>query len=201
MHLHPLAFGSDWWLPPNYAVHGRATDRLFAWLLWICLAVGVGVELTLVAFVMKYRRGRGGRRPRFTHGNRAVELTWTLVPAAVLAVLALYSKRVWDGYRFSPSLADPGRTRILVIGQQFKWNVDLPRPRRASSAGTDFYPKVRPTSCLARGSTRTASRRRFAGVPGPASLPRLPRPSKAIDNYVSAGQPAGQGLRRPRRPG
>ena len=185
--LSPLALGRDWWLPPNYAVHGRATDALFGWFVWITAIVLVGVQVTLVAFLVRYRARPGdGRRSRFTHGNRAVELTWTLIPAVVLAGMAVAAKRVWDGYRNSPDLNDPGRTKVLVIGQQFKWNVIYPGPDgRFGRYG--IFP--RPTDV--RWPVGPLGPITFAGVSGPASLPPKAA-ARAIDDYVDQLSPLGK---------
>ena len=188
LHTTLLAIGRDWWLPTNYAVHGRATDALFLWLFWICVAVLVGVQVALAAFLVRYRAKAGdGRRPRFTHGNRLAELTWTVVPTVILASLAVASKRVWDGYRFSPALSDPGRSTILVIGQQFKWNVVYPGPDgRLGRYGV--FP--RPTD-LAWPVDKDGGATTFAGVAGPAQLPPA-RATRAIDDYVDQVNPLGK---------
>ena len=188
--FHPatLAIGRDWWLPPNYAVHGRETDALFGWFLGVTLAVLLGVEVTLVAFLIRYRARAGDdRRARYTHGNRAVEVVWTLVPALILAGLAIASKRVWDDYRGSPDLGDPGRSKVLIIGQQFKWNVVYPGPDgRFGRYGV--YP--RPTDAAwPRGADGAATT--FAGVAGPASLPPA-RAVRAIDDYIDDVNPLGK---------
>ena len=182
-----LAIGRDWWLPTNYAVHGRATDVLFYWLFWTVVVIGVGVQVTLVAFLIRYRRGRANDRPaRYTHGNRTAELTWTVIPILILTVLAVYSKRVWDGYRSSPSLDDPGRSKVLIIGQQFKWNVVYPGPDgRFGRYGVYPHPTDRTWPPGADGPVR------FAGVAGPALLPP-DRAARAVDNYVDQINPLGK---------
>ena len=184
----PLAIGRDWWLPANHAVHGRATDVLFLWLFWISVVILVGVQVTLAWFLLRYRARPGDpRRPRFTHGNRAAELTWTLIPIAILATLAIASKRVWDNYRFSPTLDDPGRSRVLVIGQQFLWNVVYPGPD-GKLGRYGVYP--RPTDA-AWPVDKDGQPTTFAGVAGPAALPP-DKAAKAIDNYVDQINPLGK---------
>ncbi len=115
-----------WWLPPNHAVHGVALDLLFDWIFWITAVVFVVVHVLLVWFLIRYRRQKNKTKAHFTHGNTRLEMAWTIVPAIILAVLALASKRVWDNYRYADE--DPNRATILVIGQQFKWNVIYPGP-------------------------------------------------------------------------
>ena len=62
------------------------------------------------------------------HSNTRLEIIWTIVPTLILGSLAFGSERVWKKYRSSPDLDNPNRSKILVIGQQFKWNVIYPGP-------------------------------------------------------------------------
>ena len=117
----------SWWLPPDHSTHGAGIDSLFVWIFWITMITFIGVELVLVYFLIKYRH-REGRRAIFTHGNTRLEMAWTLAPAIILALLALFSKKVWDNYRYSPTMNDPNRAQILVIGEQFQWNFIYPGP-------------------------------------------------------------------------
>jgi len=135
-HLAPLASTlstlaaapGEWkyWLPPNYSTHGDAIDSLFNWIFWITTVAFVIVEATLVVFLVKYRYRPDRRKGIFTHGNTRLEMTWTLVPAVILLIIALATKRVWDQYRFSPLRDDPNKADVLVVGEQFKWNFVYP---------------------------------------------------------------------------
>lgn len=115
---------TPWNLPPNYSVHGTGIDSLYTVILWITGIAFVLVQVLLVLFMVKYRHGKA-RRAHFTHGHTRLEMIWTLLPAVILALLALWSKKVWDEYRFTrPDHA----ARLLVVGEQFKWNVVYPGP-------------------------------------------------------------------------
>lgn len=116
-----------YWLPPNHSAHGDDIDMLFIWIFWITMIIFVVVEVVLVVFLVKYR-SRPGRRGVFTHGNTKLEMTWTLAPALILIALALYTKRVWDVYRYGEAAQASDKAKLLVIGQQFKWSVVYPGP-------------------------------------------------------------------------
>jgi heme/copper-type cytochrome/quinol oxidase subunit 2 len=163
---HFLAIGKDWWLPPNYSVHGRETDALFYWFFWITFVILVIVQILLVGFLLKYRR-RAGRRATFIHGNSRVEMIWTAIPAVILAVLALGSKRVWDDYRNSPDLRNPNRTRVMVIAQQYAWTGIYPGPDGKFGRYL-IFPK--PTDKLWPAVNSNGKRETFEGVIGPAEL-------------------------------
>lgn len=127
--LSTLAAGEwKYWLPPNFSTHGDAIDNLFIWIFWITTITFFLVEGVLVWFMIKYRYRPDKRKGIFTHGNTRLEMAWTLLPAVILLVIALATKRVWDNYRFSPMKDDPDRAQILVVGEQFKWNFVFPGP-------------------------------------------------------------------------
>ena len=179
--LTPLA--SNWGLPPLHSQHGGDIDGLFGWIFWITLAAFALVEVALIVFLIGYR-SRPGRRATFTHGNRRLEVAWTLAPVLVFAGLALASKRVWDDYRQSPAARDPARATILVIAQQFQWNFVYPGPDGVLGRYLRF---PRPTDPSWPGGTK------FAGTDGPADLSH-DKAVDAINRYIALENPLGKDL-------
>jgi heme/copper-type cytochrome/quinol oxidase subunit 2 len=120
---------THWWLAPDYSVHGSSIDGLFILIFWITMVVFVAVQIFIVYFAIKYRRRKDSRRKAvFTHGNTKLEMTWTIAPALILIVLSLWTKRAWDAFRMPEWANDPARAQVLVVGEQFKWNVVYPGP-------------------------------------------------------------------------
>src|SRR5262245_2909686 len=93
----------SWWLPPDHSAHGPGIDSLFNWIFWITMVAWILVTVVMVVFMIQYRHRPNVAKARFTHGNSKLEMTWTVVPAIILAILALASKKVWDDYRYSPT--------------------------------------------------------------------------------------------------
>lgn len=176
-----------WWLPPDRSVHGQAIDSLFLWIFWITMVTFIGVETLLIVFLVKYRRRPDRKKAYFTHGNKRLEIAWTIIPAVILAGLALGSKRAWDNFRYSPASQDPNRATILVIGQQFKWNIIYPGPDGKLGRYL-LFPK--PTD--ARWPVgKNGEQIMFQGVPGPASLP-YDQAVAAINAYIDSVNPLGK---------
>ena len=117
-----------WWLPYNYAKHGHSMDALFTWIFWICAIVFVLTQIALIYFLVKYRSRAATRAKKavFLHGNTKLEMVWTLIPAIILAVVALASKGVWDRYRYAEDYDNTPQTEVLVIAEQFQWNFVYP---------------------------------------------------------------------------
>jgi heme/copper-type cytochrome/quinol oxidase subunit 2 len=177
----------SWWLPPDRSTHGHGIDTLFVWIFWITVITFIGVQTLLIIFLIKYRHRPDRKKAVFTHGNTRLEMLWTLTPALILAGLALGSKKVWDNYRYSPSLNDPDRARVMVIGERFKWNIIYPGPDGEFGRYLVFPQPSDATWPVGRDGKPTT----FEGVPGPASLP-YERAMDAIKNYNLSINPLGK---------
>lgn len=108
--------------PPVASEHGEVTDRLF----WITMLVTV-VAFVLIFIVMfwftyKYRYNKD-RKAAFFADNHYLEITWTVIPAIVLALLIFSGLRAWNDIT-APAKEDA--VVIEVIGQQFFWTVRYP---------------------------------------------------------------------------
>jgi heme/copper-type cytochrome/quinol oxidase subunit 2 len=176
-----------WWLPTVRSVHGPAMDSLFVWIFWITMITFVAVELTMLVFLIKYRSRPDKPKAYFTHGNTRLEMAWTIAPAIILALLALFSKKAWDNYRYSPTSENPNRVQILMIGQQFKWNVIYPGPDGKLGRYL-LYPRPTDPKWPVDADGKDVT---FSDVPGPASLP-YDQAIKAIDSYIDSVNPLGK---------
>ena len=171
---------SDWWLPSMHSEHGGGMDTLFVWIFWITMIALVLVQVTLVWFLVIYRHRADKRKAHFVHGNTRLEMAWTLLPAVILAVLALASKQVWGVYRYPET--NEQTAHIGVVGEQFKWNVIYP--------GVDgklgrylSYPKL--------SDAKWPHGRRYAQVNGPRELGRAQARSQ-INKYINDENPLGK---------
>jgi heme/copper-type cytochrome/quinol oxidase subunit 2 len=179
---------ASWWLPPVRSAHGPEIDSLFTLIFWITMVVFVGVELTLLVFCIKYRHRPDRAKAHFTHGNTRLEMAWTLAPAVILAALALLSKRVWDNYRYSAASEDPGRAKLLVIGQQFKWNVVYPG-KDGKFGRYLIWPKATDALWPPGPDGKPV---KYAGVDGPASFGNYDKARSAIATYIDTMNPLGK---------
>ena len=116
----------EWWLPYNYSKHGVAIDGMFDFIFWLTMIVLVIVQVVLVIFLFKYKFDPDKKKGVFIHGNTRLEMVWTLIPAVILAGMALASKNIWDRYRYAEDYDHSPQTEVLVIGEQFQWNFVYP---------------------------------------------------------------------------
>jgi cytochrome c oxidase subunit 2 len=86
--------------------------------------VFVVVEVLLVYTIFKFRRREGGPAPRQIHGNAALEITWTAIPALILVFLAVPTVRtIFENQRKAPAEA----LQVEVIGHQWWWEFRYPQ--------------------------------------------------------------------------
>src|SRR6266436_6936572 len=114
----------SWWLPENVSTYGPDIDRLFYAIYYVTNAVFFAVQGTLIVFLFLYRH-REGRRATYTHGNTALELVWTVIPALIFIGLGFASKAKWEEIKVR---MPPTDTVIQVTAKQFNWEVLYPGP-------------------------------------------------------------------------
>ena len=181
---HKFSF-MDWWLPPSYSAHGGQIDYLFYWIFGITAAALVIVQAVLVWFLIKYRRHPGNTKSHFIHGNTKLEMAWTLTPAVILAVLALASKVAWHNYRYNP---DPDKVQVMVVGEQFKWNVIYPGPD--NRVGTYMrFPHVSDPKFRTRDSKSARKAvNDYMQFENPLGKAETPKPEGASGSWVDPGE-------------
>ncbi|MBQ11080.1 MAG: cytochrome c oxidase subunit II [Planctomyces sp.] len=64
---------------------------IFNVLLWVMVAIFVGVEGILVYAAVRYRRRPGQALPEQSHGNMPLEITWTIIPTVLIMALGIWS--------------------------------------------------------------------------------------------------------------
>lgn len=112
------------WLPENVATYGPEIDRLFYLIYYITGAAFLLVSGLMLAFLIIYRQ-RPGRRARYSHGNTALEMAWTIVPALILVVLTLISIPSWSKVKSRIPETD---LHVRITAKQFNWEVTYPGP-------------------------------------------------------------------------
>lgn len=116
-----VAYG-DKMLPVSASAHGVETD----WLLdfnWVILLVAFLItNVLLFAFAAKYIHSPDRRAYWQPHNNK-LELIWTVIPAAVLAVIIIYGLTTWNKIT---SPASPDAVLVELYAKQFDWTARYP---------------------------------------------------------------------------
>lgn len=96
---------------------------LYKLVFWLSLIVFVGVQFALVYLSLRYRRKKSDtKRPPQVHGNKRLELLWTIIPAVVLLVLLVPTLNILFD---QDARANEGSLQVDVYGKQWWWEFDL----------------------------------------------------------------------------
>ena len=109
----------DTWQPkgPNAKLIDDLQQPVFA----VAGIIGLIVAVAVIYTIIKYR-DRGQPIPEQTHGKPALEITLTIIPALILAVVAVFT----FGAIFKLAKTDDTEMIINVTGQQWWWEYDYP---------------------------------------------------------------------------
>ncbi len=108
---------------PN-SEYNAAIDQLWDRLLFLGTAVFIVVEAALVYTIFRYRRRPGGGIPKQVHGNTALEIAWTAIPAVILIFVAIPTVRTIFK---TQAKAAPDALQVEVIGHQWWWEFRYPQ--------------------------------------------------------------------------
>jgi len=93
-------------------------DQTFYW----ALGVFILVEGALLYSIFRFRGRPDDPEPNQIHGNTTIEIIWTLIPALILAAIAVPTvKGIFDTNR-----TPPDAMKIEVIGHQWWWEFHYP---------------------------------------------------------------------------
>ena len=103
----------------------RAEDHLFRLTVYYAAAVFVLVEGALLIAIWKFRDRPGAQEPVQTHGNTTLEIVWTIIPAFILAMIAVPTVRTIFKTAAKPVGDDV--LQVEVIGHQWWWEFRYPQ--------------------------------------------------------------------------
>jgi cytochrome c oxidase subunit 2 len=94
---------------------------LYKLVFWLALIVFVGVQFTIVYTSLRFRRKNiPANRPPQVHGNKRLEIAWTIIPAVVLLIILIPTiTTMFD----ESAAADDGDITIDVYAKQWWWEI------------------------------------------------------------------------------
>jgi cytochrome c oxidase subunit 2 len=93
-------------------------DNLFDAVVIVAIIIGILVMGGVVYAAAKFRARPGNESPKQTHGNTALEIGWTLLPAVILAVIAVPTVSLIFDLDKDPK---PNAVEITAVGKQWWW--------------------------------------------------------------------------------
>jgi cytochrome c oxidase subunit II len=104
--------------------YNTSIDELWDKLLLLGTIVFVGVEVALIYVIFRFRRRPDSPQPKPVHGSTTLEITWTVIPALVLIVIAIPT--VQTIFR-TQAKAAPDALQVEAIGHQWWWEFRYPQ--------------------------------------------------------------------------
>jgi cytochrome c oxidase subunit II len=100
----------------------RQEDHLFKPVFWIAAAVFVLVEFMVVYFAWRFRQRSDADAPKQIHGNKRLEILWTILPAALLAGIAIPT--VLTIFDVAQRPVGSNVLNVKVTGHQWWWEYE-----------------------------------------------------------------------------
>lgn len=108
-------------LKPNGAVADKI-DNLILPIFAVACVIGAFVLAATVYVAIRYRARPGNENPKQIHGSTPVEIAWTLVPAVILAVIAVPTVATIFDIAEKPDAP----LEVTAIGKQWWWQFEYP---------------------------------------------------------------------------
>jgi len=131
--LNASSVWNSFFPPEAKSVQGQAIRNLYDIVFAIAVVIFLIVEGLIVWTVIRYRRKPGDDElPPQTHGNNLAEVTWTLIPTAIVIfmfVISLQTLNSVDATSAHPNL------KVRAVAGQFQWSFDY-LPETATATDT-----------------------------------------------------------------
>jgi cytochrome c oxidase subunit 2 len=107
--------------PDGVTEQAKKVNDLYVIVFILAAIVFVAVEGAIILFAFRYRK-KGEKLPEQIHGNTAVEMVWTLIPAVIVAVLFTLS------WRTLSDIEGSSQDALTVEVQAFQWQWQFTYP-------------------------------------------------------------------------
>ena len=106
--------------------YAQKIQNLFVPIVILAIVIGIGVLFATVFFALKFRYREGKPdNPKQIHGSTPLEIGWTIVPALILAVVAVPT--VATIFELAKVPKGPNVLQVTLTGKQWWWQFELPK--------------------------------------------------------------------------
>jgi cytochrome c oxidase subunit 2 len=127
----------------------RTIDNLFVPVFLIATVIGIGVLVATVFVAIRYRSRPGEEgNPKQIHGSTPLEIGWTIIPALILLVVAVFTIRTIFDLAREPK---GDVLQVTTVGKQWWWQFNYPDDEVITAnelvIPTDTEVRVKLTAC------------------------------------------------------
>jgi cytochrome c oxidase subunit II len=105
--------------PEQASTHAGRVDALYFFLIALTAFFSLLIGFMVIGFALRYKRRSPDDRPPAIYGSLALELTWTLIPLGIVAVIFFWSADVYLSLNRVPKDA----IEVHVVGKRWMWKV------------------------------------------------------------------------------
>jgi cytochrome c oxidase subunit 2 len=105
--------------PEQASTTAGQVDALYFFLIALTAFFSLLIAALVFGFAIRYRRRSADERPPAIYGSLALELTWTLIPLAIVAVIFFWSADLYVTLSRVPADA----IEVNVVGKRWMWKV------------------------------------------------------------------------------
>lgn len=116
-----LSWWERFWFRETGSTFAGSTDAVYNYIFWVSAIFFVPIVAMVVVFGIKYRRSKVGEVAEVSPShNTALELTWSVTPAILMAIMFFWGFKAYMDKLVAPVDAEP----IYVTAFQWGWNFD-----------------------------------------------------------------------------
>jgi cytochrome c oxidase subunit 2 len=105
--------------PDGASTTAAQVDALYFFLVALSVFFSVLIFSCVFVFAIRFRRRSETERPPAILGSLALELTWSLVPLAIVAIIFVWAAQLF----FAINRVPPDAMEIYVVGKRWMWKV------------------------------------------------------------------------------
>ncbi len=120
----------------NISTFGGDVDALFWAILALTGVAFIVTESILLYSIIRYRR-REGEKASYVHGNRRLEIMWTVIPGVLFFGLAIVQVGTWREIKVTLPPASES-LEIMLEAEQFEWYPTYAGPDGAFGTDDDI---------------------------------------------------------------
>lgn len=106
-------------LTPGVTPVSQDIFHLHMTVFWLCVVIGIGVFSVMFYSIMYHRKSLGAKPAEF-HSHTWLEITWTIIPAIILIIMAIPATKVF----LNMNNNDKEELNIKIVGYQWKWQYE-----------------------------------------------------------------------------
>jgi cytochrome c oxidase subunit 2 len=110
---------------PSLLTTTGAVDPVFFYIFGISIVMLIGVTVTMLVFIVRYRRSRQPRPQASPSHHVGLEVLWTVLPTVIVLTMFWYG---WEGYTTLSNVPE-GALRVEAVGRTWSWQFTYPNGR------------------------------------------------------------------------